>query len=182
MSPPGNVPGGGASLASNGEESAGPGPGVFFGPGHRVRGCRPSELAAVPGALARRPRHLISKEPGQATFDAADYLSDLVACVDELQSGGFLDGVSEVALDCQWHSVLAIGPDGRPETDVVSWADTRPATPAPGLYTGGRSRSSASGRAAPSPRCTGHGGCRGCGQSWAPPGPARLLGPVRRAI
>jgi gluconokinase len=92
----------------------------------------PSELAAVPGALARRPRHLISREPGQATFDAADYLSDLVACVDELQSKGFLDGVSDVALDCQWHSVLAIGPDGRPETDVVSWADTRPQRPRPG--------------------------------------------------
>ena len=92
----------------------------------------PSELTAVPGALARRPRYLISKEPGQATFDAADYFSDLVACVDELQSKGFLDGVSDVALDCQWHSVLAIGRDGRPETDVVSWADTRPERPCPG--------------------------------------------------
>jgi gluconokinase len=91
-----------------------------------------SELEAVPGALARRRRHLISKEPGQATFGAADYFSDLVACIDELQSGGFLDGVSDVALDCQWHSVLVIGPDGRAETDVISWADTRPQRPHPG--------------------------------------------------
>ncbi len=91
-----------------------------------------TELEAVPGAMARRRRHLISKEPGQATFGAADYLSDLVACVDELKSGGFLDGVSDVALDCQWHSVLAIGPDGRAATDVISWADTRPERPHPG--------------------------------------------------
>ena len=91
----------------------------------------PAELAAVPGALARRPRHLTSLEPGQATFDGADYLADLVACLDELHAGGFLEGVTEVALDSQWHSVLAVDPDGRPATEVVSWADTRPQRPRP---------------------------------------------------
>jgi gluconokinase len=83
-------------------------------------------LSAVPGALARRPRHLVSTEPGQATFDAAGYLSDLVACVDELRAAGYLEGVTEVALDSQWHSVLAVDGEGRPVTEVVSWADTRP--------------------------------------------------------
>ncbi len=89
----------------------------------------PAELAAIPGALARRPRHLVATEPGQATFDAADYLSDLVACVDEVQAGGYLEGVSDVALDCQWHSLLAVDRDGSAVTDVISWADTRPARP-----------------------------------------------------
>jgi gluconokinase len=91
----------------------------------------PEELSAVPGALARRARRLITSRPGQATFDAADYLSDLVACLDELQSGGFLEGVSDVALDCQWHSVLVVDRQGRPATEVVSWADTRPRRPLP---------------------------------------------------
>lgn len=90
-----------------------------------------AELAAVPGALARRPRRLTSLEPGQATFDGADYLADLVACLDELHAGGFLEGVTEVAMDSQWHSVLAVDPEGRPATDVVSWADTRPKRPLP---------------------------------------------------
>ena len=91
----------------------------------------PAELAAVPGALARRPRHLTSLDPSQATFDGADYLADLVACLDELHAGSFLEGVTEVALDSQWHSVLAVDPEGRPVTEVVSWADTRPQRPRP---------------------------------------------------
>ena len=91
----------------------------------------PLALSAVPGALARRPRQLVSQVPGQASFDGAAYFSDLVACLDELHGAGFLNGVSEVALDCQWHSVLAVGADARPRTDVVSWADTRPHRPAP---------------------------------------------------
>ena len=91
----------------------------------------PREVVPVPGALARRPRHLVSSEPGQATFDADDYLADLVACVDELHSNGALEGVTDICLDSQWHSVMAIGPGGRPLTDVVSWADTRPRRPWP---------------------------------------------------
>lgn len=86
-------------------------------------------LEAVPGALARRPRHLDSAHPGQATFVAQDYLGDLVACIDELQQAGHLDGVSAVAPDSQWHSVMAVGPGGDALTGVVSWADTR--APAP---------------------------------------------------
>jgi gluconokinase len=90
------------------------------------------ELVAVEGALAKRPRHLTSDEPGQATFDAEDYLADLVSCIDELHDRGDLEGVEEVAMDCQWHSVMAVGRDGGPVSDVVSWADTRPDRPLPG--------------------------------------------------
>ena len=90
------------------------------------------DLTAVRGALARRPRRLTSAEPGQATFDAGNYFADLVACLDELNAKGALDGVTEVALDCQWHSVLALGPGGHPLSPVVSWADTRPQRALPG--------------------------------------------------
>ena len=93
----------------------------------------PTELSPVPGALARRGRQLTSSAPGQATFDATDYFSDLVACLDELHAGGFLEGVGDVALDSQWHSVLAVDQKGRPATEVVSWADTRPRRPLPSL-------------------------------------------------
>ncbi len=82
-------------------------------------------VEAVEGALARRPRHLLAQEPGQATFDADDYLADLVACIDELQGRGCLDGVTEVAADSQWHSAVALGPDGAPVSELLTWADTR---------------------------------------------------------
>ena len=88
-------------------------------------------LGAVKGAVARRLRHLESTQHGQATFAAQDYLDDLVACIDELHQGGQLDGVTAVAADSQWHSVVAVAPGGDAISDVVSWADTR-ATPPPG--------------------------------------------------
>jgi gluconokinase len=83
-------------------------------------------LEAVPGALARRLRHLEGAQPGQASFDAQSYLGDLVACIDELHQGGQLEGVRAVGTDSQWHSVVAVGPDGAPVSEVLSWADTRP--------------------------------------------------------
>ncbi len=91
----------------------------------------PGRLSAVPGALARRPRRLVLEQPGQATFDAAGYFADLVACVDELHAAGALEGVSDVAVGSQWHSVLVLDAAGRPATDVISWADTRPRRPRP---------------------------------------------------
>lgn len=62
----------------------------------------PGKLAAVDGATARRARRLNASQPGQATFDANGYLADLVACIDELEAKGSLEGVSEVAIACQW--------------------------------------------------------------------------------
>ncbi len=84
----------------------------------------------VPGALARRPRSLRHAEPGEATFDADDYLADVVACLDELHAGGFLEGVGEVAVACQWHSLLAVDRRGEALGPVLTWADTRPELPA----------------------------------------------------
>lgn len=84
-----------------------------------------TSLAARPGAMARRLRHLSTTKPGQATFSAASYLDDLVACIDELHSQGSLDGVRAVATDSQWHSVVAVGADGTASSEVISWADTQ---------------------------------------------------------
>jgi gluconokinase len=89
-----------------------------------------STVDAVDGALARRPRHLVSDEPGQATFDVDDYFSDLVACIDELHDKGALDGVEVVGTDSQWHSIVPVDGSARPLGPLVSWADTRPPRPA----------------------------------------------------
>jgi gluconokinase len=86
-------------------------------------------VAAVEGALARRPRHLSSDQPGQATFNVEDYFADLVACIDELSAKGALDGVEAVGTDSQWHSILPVNHAGQPLGDLVSWADTRPPRP-----------------------------------------------------
>lgn len=70
-----------------------------------------------------------SGQPGQGTFNVDDYLADLVACIDELNAEGFLEGVNDVAMDCQWHSIVPLDKAGRPLGDLVSWADTRPQRP-----------------------------------------------------
>jgi gluconokinase len=90
----------------------------------------PGRLAAVDGATARRLRQVSSWQPGQATFDADSYLADLVACIDELSDKGYLEGVNEVAMDCQMHSIVPLGATGRALGEVVTWADTRARRPA----------------------------------------------------
>jgi gluconokinase len=90
----------------------------------------PGWLVAVDGAIARRPRQVNSFQPGQATFGADSYLADLVTCIDELSAKGFLEGVYEVAIDSQMHSVVPLDATGRPLSEVVAWADTRASRPA----------------------------------------------------
>ncbi|MGC8625933.1 MAG: FGGY family carbohydrate kinase [Acidimicrobiales bacterium] len=85
-------------------------------------------LLPVTGALARRPRHVSGREPGEATFGARSYFADLVACVDELSDNGHLRGITDVALACQWHSLLAVDGSGSPLGPVLTWADTRART------------------------------------------------------
>ena len=86
-------------------------------------------LQTVPGALSRRPRHMSTAEPGQATFDAEGYFADLVACIDELEAAGCLESISTVAVDSQWHSIVPIDSSGSPIGQALSWADTRPRHP-----------------------------------------------------
>jgi gluconokinase len=84
----------------------------------------------VAGALGRRLQHFTTDPSGQASFMVDDYLAALADCLDELQAGGHLDGVTEVAIDSQWHSVAAVDHAGRPASELLTWADTR-ARPAP---------------------------------------------------
>jgi gluconokinase len=89
----------------------------------------PGWLTAIDGAIARRPRQVSSSHPGQATFGADSYLADLVACIDELGAKGFLEGVDEVAMDCQMHSVVPVDATGYALSEIVAWADTRASRP-----------------------------------------------------
>jgi len=83
--------------------------------------------AAVPGVLARRPTHLDISDEGKAELDPDEVVGALGECLDELAAGGGLDGVEQVATSCAWHSVIALGADGRRLTGALTWADTRAA-------------------------------------------------------
>ncbi|MGH9107383.1 MAG: FGGY family carbohydrate kinase [Acidimicrobiales bacterium] len=107
-------------------------------------------LHAVEGAAARRPRHLHTDHPGQATFDVDDYLADLVACIDELHGGGHLEGVTDLAVDCQWHSIVSLDQANRPTGELLSWADTR-ASGVPPRFLGGARWPEGAGPSSPGP-------------------------------
>ncbi len=83
---------------------------------------------AVPDALARRPTRLEVGDDGRAELDPQAVLEAVGECLDEL-SGRDLPrgGVSDVAMSCAWHSVIAADGDGRPLTGALTWADTRAA-------------------------------------------------------
>src|SRR5829696_5592388 len=83
--------------------------------------------AAVPGVLARRPTHLDLTDEGKAELDPDEVVGALAECLDELAGAGGLDGVGLVATSCAWHSVIALGTDGRRLTGALTWADTRAA-------------------------------------------------------
>jgi gluconokinase len=82
---------------------------------------------AVPGVLARRPTHLDISDEGKAELDPDQVVRALGECLDELAGGGGLDGIEHVATSCAWHSVIALGADGRRLTGALTWADTRAA-------------------------------------------------------
>ena len=82
---------------------------------------------ALPGKLARRPTHLDITDEGKAELDPDEVLATVGDCLDELAGRGDLDGVEQVATSCAWHSVIAVGADGRRLTGALTWADTRAA-------------------------------------------------------
>jgi gluconokinase len=83
--------------------------------------------AAVPGLLARRPTQLDITDEGKAELDPDEVVAAVGDCLDELAGRGGLDGVGDVATSCAWHSVIALGGDGRRLTGALTWADTRAA-------------------------------------------------------
>jgi gluconokinase len=82
---------------------------------------------ALPGLLARRPTHLEISDEGKAELDPDGVLAAVGECLDELAGRDALDGVGHVAMSCAWHSVIAVGGDGRRLTGALTWADTRAA-------------------------------------------------------
>lgn len=78
----------------------------------------------APVALARRRVTVNAGPDGSGTLDPAEYLNDLVACLDELQP--HLSDVHTVAASAQWHSIIGLDGSGAPVTAAVTWADTRP--------------------------------------------------------
>ena len=82
---------------------------------------------AVPGVLARRPTSLEVTDDGKAELDPDEVVAAVGACLDELAGRGELAGVDRVATSCAWHSVIAVGADGRRRTGALTWADTRAA-------------------------------------------------------
>lgn len=91
-----------------------------------VRGVVCDERAEpVPGALARREVTPSQDDSGRGELDPEAYVASLVECLDELRAAGVLAGVSAVACSSQWHSVLALDPEGRPLTGALTWLDTR---------------------------------------------------------
>jgi len=83
------------------------------------------DLGPIPGGIARRAVDVRLDGAGAAEADADEYVASLADCLDELRDGGRLDGVGAVVTSSQWHSLLAVGDDGRPRSAVLTWADTR---------------------------------------------------------
>jgi gluconokinase len=82
---------------------------------------------ALPGVLARRPTSLEITDEGKAELDPDEVVAAVGECLDELAGRGELDQVEHVATSCAWHSVIALGADGRRQTGALTWADTRAA-------------------------------------------------------
>jgi gluconokinase len=82
---------------------------------------------ALPDVLARRPTHLELSDDGKAELDPDEVVAAIGECLDELAARGELAAVEHVATSCAWHSVIAVGGDGRRQTGALTWADTRAA-------------------------------------------------------
>lgn len=79
----------------------------------------------IDDALARRKIEPRQDDDGAGELDPAEYVDGLIACIDELSTGGRLAGVTRVACASQWHSVLALDASGSPASAALTWLDTR---------------------------------------------------------
>jgi gluconokinase len=83
----------------------------------------------VPGALSRHQVMPAYGAEGEATLDLDGYIEGLLSCVDLLSQAGHLDGVADVVMSSQWHSIVAFDPTGAALTPMVPWVDTRSLPP-----------------------------------------------------
>jgi len=82
---------------------------------------------AVPDVLARRPTNLEIDDDGRAELDPDEVVAALGDCIDDLAAQGHLRRVTDVAMSCAWHSVIAVDAARQPLTGALTWADTRAA-------------------------------------------------------
>jgi gluconokinase len=81
----------------------------------------------IPQVLARRPTHLRIDDDGRAELDPDEVVAAVGDCIDELSGQGHLQRVTDVAMSCAWHSVIAVDAARQPLTGALTWADTRAA-------------------------------------------------------
>jgi gluconokinase len=84
-----------------------------------------AEATPVPGALARHKVTPTYGAGGAATLDLHDYVEGLLGGLDELNQNGHLDGIGDIVLSSQWHSIVARDDKGQALTPVIPWVDTR---------------------------------------------------------
>ncbi|TDO36353.1 gluconokinase [Kribbella sp. VKM Ac-2527] len=88
-----------------------------------------ADASPIPGALARHKVSARYGAAGEATLDLHDYVEGLLGCLDELQAGGHLEGITDIVMSSQWHSIVALDNRDRPLTPVIPWVDTRSVEP-----------------------------------------------------
>jgi gluconokinase len=89
--------------------------GVFDGRANPVRGQQ-----------ARRDYALITNPSGSAVLETPRLVEAVEAVLDELhqRAGERLRGVAGVGVSCFMHSLVGLDASGRPDTPILSWADT----------------------------------------------------------
>ena len=93
----------------------------------------------IEDSLVDSPYRVDTSSPGQVSSDA-NFLSDLVdRTIDQTLARANASGleISAVGTSCYWHSLIGTAKDGKPTTEVLTWADTRSAEDAEQLRSQG---------------------------------------------
>jgi gluconokinase len=97
--------------------------------------CYDSEGAPIRGAHGRVGYEATTTATGAVELDPDALVEAVAGAVDQCLAGaGSRAGeIGAMAASVFWHSLLAVGADGRPLTQVITWADTRSAAAARAL-------------------------------------------------
>src|ERR1044072_5658882 len=82
---------------------------------------RAEEVARV------RSRRAVTKVSDFAELDADLIVNEVVRTVDELLISSSYGQIEFIAISAFWHSLIGVDADGRPTTQLMTWADTRAA-------------------------------------------------------
>lgn len=91
--------------------------------------CFDEQGRALPGAEGRSVYEPVAMPDGGVELGAEALVGALADAVDQClgQLGARARQIQAVGVSVFWHSLLALGSDGRPLTSVFTWADTRSA-------------------------------------------------------